>query len=633
MPRATTGGSAPEQHENTSPGGIRVYPLRLGNGMRLRSAKMDWNEACPTQMPTAIQAAYNEKTPYRYPVVDLWLHEGLSGWAPVQLRLVYDSEDCYVLKCLRSDADVLGLEEGDSLALLALQPGGPLMVIATCTPTGELKAGGALGGAGGAAAAAYSISQQQQAGGSSEVSLEVTLPSLLTDMGAGGGGAAGVQEPADQQRMTLLYVQAGSDSAGFADGALLRGLPAALLPELPPQGRLLVLPAQSLAAVLLVAEEPLQLEALMQAWGLALDWMKQQRWRQRQAVEVCLPQLVPSTAAASGKPSLAVQWPRVPMWLLAAGPDARGAGDDSSGPVLCCRSEALHVLGLQPGDRLALHPEGPGRVILVVPPSRGNASCSLAGSITQLPTAAATQKSGLQAGGRTSSITFDPQVSAVQLQKAIAESTTAAGGTGGAGVSGAEANCMVVGVQLAPGDAVVPLLVATRRLEAGEHLLLDRGPDWREQVWQLVAALRRMSGGAAVAKVLFGSHEKADQPAGSSEEARGGGARCGDSSAVDASAVGAGAASEEGVLTDARPAAVEVRTTGEVVSGSEGLMVISVAEQQQVYQRPSEAQAEVEADAEAVAAEAGAAADGDGGRVDVKHGVAVIWRFLRGLTR
>ncbi|PNW81507.1 hypothetical protein CHLRE_06g249550v5 [Chlamydomonas reinhardtii] len=64
------------------------------------------------------------------------------------------------------------------------------------------------------------------------------------------------------------------------------------------------------------------------------------------------------------------------MWLLAAGPDARGAGDDSSGPVLCCRSEALHVLGLQPGDRLALHPEGPGRVILVVPPSRGNATAA-----------------------------------------------------------------------------------------------------------------------------------------------------------------------------------------------------------------------------------------------------------------
>ncbi|PNW81508.1 hypothetical protein CHLRE_06g249555v5 [Chlamydomonas reinhardtii] len=261
--------------------------------MRLRGATMDWKQAYPTQLPAAVQA-YNDGT--LYPIANLWLHDGFKNWTPLQPTLTRDTKVSFVLRCLRFEVDALGLKEGDSLGLLALQPGGPLMVIAACTPSGELKAGGALGGAGGAAAgvraaaaaaaaarastppppaftAAYSISQQQQAGGSSEVLLEVTLPSL-TDMGAGGSGAAGVQEPADQQRMTLLLVhvqpmsrsrqpvnmqstpcpvtwqrQAGGDGAGGADGALLRGLPAALLPELPPQGRLLVLPAQSLAVL------------------------------------------------------------------------------------------------------------------------------------------------------------------------------------------------------------------------------------------------------------------------------------------------------------------------------------------------------------------------------------------------
>ncbi|KAG2429218.1 hypothetical protein HXX76_010988 [Chlamydomonas incerta] len=319
-----------------------IVPMRLGSGGRLRfgtnqGRQQGWRKLFPSQSDLAVQA-YEDARTRHYPVVDLWLHDGLRGWALVQLRLVHDSNGCYVLRCPPGgDTHALGLDEDDSLGLLALEPGGCVMAIAACIPAGQLKTVGLLCGAGGGAvpaaaavvtagraslpppppafAAAFSVSQARQADGSVGI-LEVSLPPLP---GAGAGGeAVGMWEPADQQQMTLLYVHmqpqpnpdssrpkpvdmplarfpvtwqrrggSGGDGGGGGGGggsrAQLGDLLPALLQQLPPQGRLLVLP--ELGLVVLVAP------AAPEAVAAAAAALTAKRQRRRQEA---------STAAGSG---------------------------------------------------------------------------------------------------------------------------------------------------------------------------------------------------------------------------------------------------------------------------------------------------------------------------------------------
>ncbi|KAG2426384.1 hypothetical protein HYH02_014812 [Chlamydomonas schloesseri] len=504
----------------TAVGDISQVSMRMGDGGRLRFGRFKgwkpgyqgWHKLFPRQSDDAVQA-YENKAVYPYPTVNLWLPGGLSGWGLVPLRLVHDSRACYVLKCSHADAQALGLDVGDSLGLMSLWPAADcVIVLATCTPTGELKPGGATasgagGGAGGSSllvaaaaaaahaappppafTAAYSLDLKRQ-------QLEVTLPPLAGD--TSGGTAA--SEPADQQRMTLLCVHMqpqlnpqstkpkpvdmpsaslpvvwqrrgsgndGGPAGGVGGGApLLRGLPPTLLQELPPQGRLLVLPQQGLVVLVapaaptavaaaaaalatksardekadavastsntpvparprtparaiapppltspppllvhftvsssgpdqgpgeggsagagagdgsadeagqllqLVADEGMSdWASLQEAWGLPpaqRDWQ-----RPLQEVEVLLPQLL----ALGAGPADRLQWARVPMWLLpsASGEGSGGgSGSGSSSPVLCCRRATAAALGLQPGDRVALHPAGPGCVVLVTGPAAG----------------------------------------------------------------------------------------------------------------------------------------------------------------------------------------------------------------------------------------------------------------------
>ncbi|KAG2426383.1 hypothetical protein HYH02_014811 [Chlamydomonas schloesseri] len=452
-----------------------------------------------------------------------------------------------ILVCPPDKAAALGLSLGDSLVLMALQrpaPGGGddvvmVLQVATCNPAGDLTAGGAPGAdlvATTAAAlaahmsapppgppptftATYSVDLERQ-------HLEVALPPPPTP--PLGGSAAAASDPAEQEtkmRLSCVRLQprskpdakkprpvearaktwpvtwqpqrgssggGGPATSGVEGGAMLRGLPPTLLQELPPQGRLLVLPQQGLVVLVdaqpaasvastpaaVGAAEGLQLpvpvrrrrsrqalapvlrsdssdeaDAPLQAWtgpiagssnpagpsiarptapppltspppllvhftvsssgpdqgpgeggsagagagdgsadeagqllqlvadeGMS-DWASlQEAWglppaqrdwqRPLQEVEVLLPQLL----ALGAGPADRLQWARVPMWLLpsASGEGSGGgSGSGSSSPVLCCRRATAAALGLQPGDRVALHPAGPGCVVLVTGPAAG----------------------------------------------------------------------------------------------------------------------------------------------------------------------------------------------------------------------------------------------------------------------
>ncbi|KAG2429215.1 hypothetical protein HXX76_010985 [Chlamydomonas incerta] len=288
---------------------------------------MDWEQVFPTLVPAVMRAFEARMSGQRqspYPVANVWLLVGDSSWVAVQPSLTRDNPISIVLTCQAGDVAALGLDEGDSLGLLALEPGGCVMAVAASTPAGQLKTVGLLCGAGGGAvpaaaavvtagraspppppafAAAFSVSQPRQTDGGVGI-LEVSLPPLP---GAGTGGeAVGVREPADQQQMTLLYVhmqptsrklqplempltrfpvtwqrRGGSPGSGGGGGdgggsrAQLGDLPPALLQQLPPQGRLLVLPEQGLV-VLVVPAAP---EAVAAA-AAALSAKSQRRRRQ-----------------------------------------------------------------------------------------------------------------------------------------------------------------------------------------------------------------------------------------------------------------------------------------------------------------------------------------------------------------